>query len=403
LILRLTSLTPAKCPQAALPRGSPPASDFVCGDTADVVVGFSRSAGTVPPLPAMSSNAAPRFTARASFVVAGLVLLVTVGAGCSSSTTGGTSTAAKSTAAPSTSSTAAKEPPLTVPTSMLSAALHCHGALSGATEEPIMFVTGTDTTGEQGYAFGKSAFDHFGHPVCDVNFPNSTTADVQMSVQYLVYGIRQEFQLSGRPIAVYGVSQGGLLARFALTYWTDLRAKVTDVIAAAGTMHGTALIEKSVCSASHPCAPADWQQRAGSNLLAALNAQPVEAPGPTSWTTVRSADDDVVQPQAGAHPTSALRGASNILIQGVCPARRDNHLATFVDSVTFAAIVDALSHPGPAEVSRFPKNVCSHPYAPGLSTASTNVLLASAKSLINEQGKAAPTVPAEPKVLSYFR
>jgi hypothetical protein len=118
---------------------------------------------------------------------------------------------------------------------------------------------------------------------------------------------------------------------------------------------------------------------------------------------VRSADDDVVQPQAGAHPTSALRGASNILIQRVCPARRDSHLATFVDSVTFAAIVDALSHPGPAEVSRFPKNVCSHPYAPGLSTASTDVLLASAKSLTNKQGKAAPTVPAEPKVLSYFR
>jgi triacylglycerol lipase len=118
---------------------------------------------------------------------------------------------------------------------------------------------------------------------------------------------------------------------------------------------------------------------------------------------VRSADDDVVQPQTGAHPTSALQGATNILIQDVCPSRRDNHLATFVDSVTFAAIVDALGHSGPAEVARFPKDVCSHPYAPGLGTASTKALLANANSLISRQGKAAPTVPVEPKVLSYFR
>ncbi len=346
----------------------------------------------------MSSSAAQPPTRPGRRVVAGVALLLAMVAGCSSA-----AKPAAVTASPRPSPAARAEPPLTVPVSLLSAALHCHGALANATKEPIMFVTGTSTTGEQGYAFGKSAFDHFGHPVCDVNFPDATTADIQVSVQYLVYGIRQEFQRSGHPIALYGISQGGLLARFALTYWPDLRAKVTDVIAAAGTMHGTTLVKKSTCSASHPCPPADWQQRAGSNLLNALNAQPLEAPGPTSWTTVRSADDDVVQPQTGPHPTSALRGARNILIQDVCPGRRDNHLATFVDSVTFAAIADALSHPGPADPARFPKDVCAHPYAPGLSIAGTKVLLAGANSLINTQGKAAPTVPVEPKVLSYFR
>jgi hypothetical protein len=52
-------------------------------------------------------------------------------------------------------------------------------------------VTGTGATGEQTYAVGKGAFDELGHPVCDVNFPDDETADIQISVQYLVYAIRR--------------------------------------------------------------------------------------------------------------------------------------------------------------------------------------------------------------------
>ena len=88
---------------------------------------------------------------------------------------------------------------------------------------------------------------------------------------------------------------------------------------------------------------------------------------------MRSATDEVVQPQTGPHPTSALRGATNILIQAVCPGRVTTHVGTAVDSVTFAAFLDAISHKGAAKVSRLPADVCAHPYAPGLdeATAST--------------------------------
>jgi hypothetical protein len=315
---------------------------------------------------------------------------------------GGVATLVALIAAPSAG---AKEPPITVHTALLSAAFHCHGSLRNATKEPILLVTGTGATGEQTYAFGKGAFDALGHPVCDVNFPHYETADIQVSVQYLVYAIRRESKLSGREIAVFGISQGGLLPRFALTYWPDLRTKVTDVLAAAGTEHGTTVppfANGRRCSASRPCAPAIWQQQAGSHLLNALNAQPVEAPGPTSWTTVRSATDEVVQPQTGKHPTSALAGASNILIQNICPGRNVSHIGTAVDSVTFAAFVDAITHNGPAKISRLPKNVCSHPYAPGLDVATTTALLAGSSALIGSQEKNVPTVRAEPKVLSYF-
>src|SRR5205823_2082629 len=80
-------------------------------------------------------------------------------------------------------------------------------------------VAGPGATGDEAYAMGKGAFDAYGHPVCTVNFPAFTTADIQGSAQYLVNGIRSMERRAGQPIAVIGISQGGLLPRFALTYW----------------------------------------------------------------------------------------------------------------------------------------------------------------------------------------
>jgi hypothetical protein len=296
------------------------------------------------------------------------------------------------------------EPRISIPKAQLEAAYHCHGDVATATNQPLLFVTGTGATGEEGYLIGKGAFDAAGHPVCDVDFPDFTTADIQVSVQYLVYAIRREYREGGRRIAIFGISQGGLLPRFALTYWPSLRRKVSDVVAAAGTQHGSNVVGPAgPCSASNPCPPAIWQQAAHSHLLTALNREPVEAPGPTAWTTVRSATDESVQPQTGPHPTSALRGATNILIQAICPGRTTGHIATAFDSVTFAAFADAISHRGPAKVSRLPGDVCSHPYAPGLNEATTEAFLKGAGGLIASQEASVPRVPKEPRVRPYVK
>jgi hypothetical protein len=297
----------------------------------------------------------------------------------------------------------AADPPLTVGKAKLAAALHCTGDLKGSAKQPLMLVTGTGASGDQAYAIGKGAFDAWGAPVCWVNFPDFTTGDIQVAVQYLVAGIRTEVARAGRPIAVFGISQGGLLPRIALTYWPSLRAKVTDVVAAAGTQHGTTVgLGSGACAAG--CPAADFQQAAGSKLLRALNAQPDETPGPTAWTTVRSATDETVQPQTGPHPTSALKGATNILIQDVCPGRAVSHIGTALDSVNFAAIRDAVTHPGPAKVSRFPKDVCANLYAPGLDPATTQSLLQAAGGLTSSQGAASThKVHREPPVLALFR
>jgi len=301
-------------------------------------------------------------------------------------------------------------PKLTVSAADLAAAFHCPRPVENATSTPIMLVTGTGASGAQAYAIGEPAFEAYGHPVCYVDFPDNTTADIQVSVQYLVYGLRQEAALAGRKVAVIGISQGGLLPRFALTYWPDLRKKVSDVVAAAGTQHGSNVGKASGngCSATNPCTAAGWQQQKGSNLLDALNSQPDETPGSVSYTTVRSLTDETVQPQGGKHPTSALDGASNILIQDVCPGRTTTHIGTAIDSVTFAAFDDAVAHAGAerkgaAKVSRLPADVCAHPYAAGLDEATTASLLGAAGALTSGQSASAPQLTAEPRVLPYVK
>ena len=298
-------------------------------------------------------------------------------------------------------------PRLTVPRSELRAALKCHGALEDATTTPLMLVTGTGTTGDQLYALAKPSLDAYGHPVCYVNLPDSTTADLQVSVEYLVNGLRREFELAGRKVAVVGISQGGLLARFALTYWPDLRRKVVDVVSAAGTQHGTT-VGRDECSSATPCVPAGWQQLRGSHLLRAIDGGQDETPGRVSYTTVRSLTDESVQPQTGARPASALVGASNIVIQNVCAGRTTTHVGTATDSVTFAALVDAVRHhgrgrKGAAKVARLPSDVCGHPYAPGLDEATIDAFLAASGGVIDAQIGSAPTVASEPEVRALFR
>ncbi len=303
-------------------------------------------------------------------------------------------------AAPSASGA---EPKLTVAKSKLRAALKCTDGVRNAERTPFMLVTGTGASGDEAYAIGKPALDAYGAPGCWVNFPDHTTADIQVSVQYLVYGLRTLSKRAGRPVAVFGISQGGLLPRVALTYWPSLRKKVSDVVAAAGTQHGTTNVRLAECRQSG-CPPAGFQQAAGSRFLKALNRRGRdETPGPTSWTTVRSSTDATVVPTTGPHPSSALKGATNVLIQDVCPGRTVSHIGTALDSVTFALIVDANSHRGPAKVSRLPADVCDHPYAPGLDEAATTNIIAAAESLTAGRGDSEPKVRREPRLRRWVR
>jgi hypothetical protein len=286
----------------------------------------------------------------------------------------------------------------------MAAALVCYGPVGKATAPPIVVAPGTGSDASQVFLLGGGAFAAMGRPLCAVSFPRRTTADLQISVQYLVYATRHLWRRAGRPIALAGISQGGLLIRMALTYWPSLREKVSDAITAAAPHHGSPGNQQTATTcATEGCPPALWQQRRGSMLLRALNDGRDETPGPTAYTTVRSATDEIVRPQTSPRPTSALQGAANILIQDVCPGRQTTHLATAVDSVTIAALADAVAHPGPARVSTLPREVCDHPYGTGLDEARTNQFLALAPSLISKGSEGLPVVRREPRVRAWAK
>jgi pimeloyl-ACP methyl ester carboxylesterase len=304
----------------------------------------------------------------------------------------------------------AKDPPLKTGAAKLNAALHCQASVRHAKREPVLLIHGTGGGGMEEWVtpvdFLKSVSDA-GYPVCYVELPDKALTDVQTNAEYVVNAIRRVHKMADRPIALYGHSQGGLLARWALTYWPSLRSQVADAVSIAGTQHGTngaaaAALVDALCR-NPGCPPAFWQQRIGSSLERALNNGRDETPGPTAWTTVRTTGDDVVQPQSGAHPTSALRGATNILIQRVCPGRATDHIKAAFDSVSFAALIDALRHKGAARPSRFSGKVCSHPYAPGLSTAIVDAVDAAALPIITARVLAYPPAKREPPLRGYAK
>jgi hypothetical protein len=294
---------------------------------------------------------------------------------------------------------------LTVSKRKLQQALSCEGRIAKGGRQPLIFSTGTGTTGREGLSLVGGALTRLGRPVCAVDFPDMTTADIQVSAQYLVHAIRVLSRRARQPVAIYGISQGALLPRWALTYWPSLRRKVSDVVAVAGTQHGTTAFQpEETCSAYGGCAPALWQQAAGSNLLRHLNDGRDESPGRTSWTTVRSATDETVQPADGPSPTSSLKGASNVLIQGVCAGRATSHIAAVIDSVSIDALRDAITHRGPARVSRLARDVCARPYGPGVDPAFVDLALELVtQTSITQRLLGLPRVLAEPPVARYAR
>jgi hypothetical protein len=309
---------------------------------------------------------------------------------------------------------AAADPALTVPKRALDRALSCQPQVRNARTQPLLLIAGTGAVGTEFWASGpnaQAALLRAGHASCYVNLPDFATGDLQTAAEYVVNGIRAMKRRAGRAIGVYGWSQGGLLPRWALTFWPDLRRHVADVVAVAGPQHGTtggALGSAFVDAACRPtagCPPAAWQQVVNSHLLKALNARADETPGGgTAWTTVRTLTDEVVQPQLGPYPTSSLFGARNILIQRICPGRTTTHFAVPYDSVSFAALVDALEHRGGARSSRFASDVCAHPYGAHVDAGTTEQAIDAALArFINRVVSAGPKVKAEPPVRRYAR
>lgn len=250
-------------------------------------------------------------------------------------------------------------PPLSIDPAAAEAAI---GFPADAHGRGVLLIHGTDSSTRESWTTNVApALTAAGYSVFTIDLPNRAVIDIQVSTEYVVYAIRRIYALTGRPMALVGHSQGGLEARWALRWWPDTRAMVDDVVSLATPQHGT-FVAGLDCAV--PCNPAIWQMKTKARFIAALNADD-ETPGPSAYTSIYSATDELVQPQL-PRSTSALAGASNVMVQTVCPGRPVTHVAMLHDPVVFALVLDALEHPGPANPARVGPRTCARLTIPGV-------------------------------------
>jgi triacylglycerol lipase len=251
-------------------------------------------------------------------------------------------------------------PPLSVPSDRLQAALHCPSAFTHPQHEPVLLVhgTGADAASNWGWNYLR-ALPAAGFDACAVDLPDHALGDIQTSAEYVVYAIRTMHAATGGKVDVIGHSQGPLEPRWAIKWWPDVRADVDDLVGLSSPNHGVPAVNLLCLIA---CDAADWQFSAGSAFLKALNAGD-ETPGTVDQTSVISASDGIVEPAT----TSSLVGAANVWVQSRCPLRIVNHVRMAYDAVVYAIVLDALTHAGPARLSRISPLVCFRDLMPKVS------------------------------------
>ena len=288
-------------------------------------------------------------------------------------------------------------PPLTVAQADLDKALTCTADLHDATRDPVL-LTPAFATDQQSFGWNYlQSLPAVGIPVCSLSFPDEGYGDLQISAQYVVHAVRTMAADSGRKVVMMGHQHGPLDELWALTFWPDLPALVSDVISLATPYNGTDSARNG-CDDSQECPPANWQIATGSNFLTALAARPLPV-GP-SYTSIFTRFDELIYPQPRA---STLRGAANIAVQDVCPLRPVEHFGILGDNVAYNIVLDALDHDGPAVRGRISRNLCFTVTMPNLrptrgSGAAGSNYVADPQRHFEED-----SVAAEPELASYAR
>jgi triacylglycerol esterase/lipase EstA (alpha/beta hydrolase family) len=249
-------------------------------------------------------------------------------------------------------------PRLQTPVGLLDDAISCPARL---TRKVVLLVHGTSVTADENWSWNYvKALPHEGFDVCTVQMPDRLLIDIQTTTEYVVHAIRVIARRSGRPIDVVGLSQGALQPRWALRWWPDLRNLVDDYVSMAGTNRGSVFADASCVS---DCIPSLWQQRTSGSLFLGALDRGDETPGRVSYTSVYSLTDEIIQPSA-PDPVAAIRGASNIAVQDVCPGRYVGHVQSASDAAYYAVVLDALTHLGPADPSRVDRDFCTQTVMP---------------------------------------
>ncbi len=306
-------------------------------------------------------------------------------------------------------------PALTPTAAELEASLTCTDSVDDATTDVVLLSPGTATTSVESFGWNwEPALDQLGIPWCAMDLPEQALGPIDVAAQYIVHAIRTVSALSGRKVDILGWSQGGMSMRWSLRFWPDTRELVDDVIGFAPSNHGTERGSTGQC-AQTGCRAAVFQQAADSEFVKALNSTTETFAG-ISYTNIYSRFDELVVPTSPDNCVSCLSTGegdiANIQTQQLCPLDVSDHVLIGISAATYALVVDALNHDGPALLSRVPTSSCYKLVMPGVTDpAAANALLPALQGAIGTLAIApgplpnpivkAPVLYAEPTVPCY--
>ncbi|MDN2495425.1 hypothetical protein FHY52_01670 [Nocardia nova] len=286
-------------------------------------------------------------------------------------------------------------PAFTVPEQQLASAVHCDDGARSGTRTTVLLIPGTGGTPEEVWSWNyERALPAAGYGVCTVALPDRSLRSFATSAEYAAYAAIHAHEISGRPIAIIGHSQGGLMAAWIAKFWPGVAAVTSDVVGLAAPLDGTALAD-TLC-ASRTCSPISWQMGTESQVTRAFRNAPL--PSGPAYTSIASYQDEVVFPQPAA---SSSPGVRTVVIQDVCPTHVADHGTLLIDSAAYGVVLDALSHPGPAEPSRVDHSVCGQPTMPDLDLSGMARFSATLTALFDGLLNPANWVPAEPPLPYY--
>lgn len=288
-------------------------------------------------------------------------------------------------------------PALSLDAAELDSALTCTEDLHGVTRDPVL-LTPAFATDEQSFGWNHlKSLPALGIPVCSLSFPDAGYTDLQASAEYVVHAVRKMAADSSRKVVMMGHQHGPLNELWALKFWPDLPALVSDFISLATPYNGTNSA-RSGCDAAKKCPPANWQIATDSNYLNALNARPL--PDGPEYTSISTEFDELIYPQPRA---STLPGATNIAVQDICPLRPVEHFTILGDNVAYNIVLDALDHDGPAVRSRISKNLCFTTIMPNAGYTASSALSGFDYFLDVPGQFRVRSVAAEPELKPYAR
>ncbi|MBM7369412.1 alpha/beta hydrolase [Gordonia hydrophobica] len=267
----------------------------------------------------------------------------------------------------------------------------------------MLLIPGTSQTGAEAWNWNYvPALSKAGFHVCTVDLRDRGLADIQTSTEYVVNAVRTMVERYRSDVSIIGFSQGPLEARWAVTYWPDVRENVDDLIAIEAPNRGAAL-SSATCSVGQ-CVPSMWQMRQGSTFLTALSSGD-QTPGDISYTSIYSQTDEFVFPQTPLSVSRLSGNAKNIRVQSVCPGRVVDHVGATGDAVVYALAEDALIHAGAAQPARVNRRVCGDSTLPGLSAqkAAANYTATMAGAGPDFAGLTYQRVDSEPALRCYAK